>query len=472
MPETSLEEELAIQRQYERAAHASDDRFVVELVAREFEPPDQQMERVVRSLQMTVGFAGQNVPFYQTRFREAGFDAGVVQSVADMENLPILRRTDVQNYFDALKCSHVPRDLGRTYVTQSSGSTGQPVSVRRTRYDQLLFAILWQRHPRWFRLNLLARFARIRSGGSLARNQDGSTNRDGATKVLSRWLYAGQFYRTGDEFHFNQSNPIPHQLDWLTLNRPSYVMTRPEVMEMWALENNGRPLPESVSGLIAVSSRLSGAARHRIETSFGIPIHQNYGLNEVGLVAIRCEAGNYHVHSESCCCEIVDDSGVAVAPGREGRLLVTSFANHAMPLLRYDTTDLATAGDGPCPCGRTLPHFRDVVGRYRRYALTPPGTRKRVEGLISTIGHLPDHVVEGLQQYQVWQSRDDGFELRVRTKRAISDELRHAIATYWSELEAQLGERRRFRLVRVEEIPSGPGDKGTDFYSEFYDSAS
>ena len=151
MPETSLEEELAIQRQYERAAHASDDRFVVELVAREFEPPDQQMERVVRSLQMIVDFAGQSVPFYQTRFREAGFDAGVVQTVGDMENLPILRRTDVQNHFDTLKCSQVPSDLGRTYVTQSSGSTGQPVSVRRTRYDQLLFAILWQRHPRWFR---------------------------------------------------------------------------------------------------------------------------------------------------------------------------------------------------------------------------------------------------------------------------------------------------------------------------------
>ena len=102
--------------------------------------------------------------------------------------------------------------------------------------------------------------------------------------------------------------------------------------------------------------------REHIERSFGCPIHQNYGLNEIGLVATRCDAGRYHVHSEHCIVEIVGPDGRSVAPGETGRLIVTGLNNWAMPLLRYDADDLGTAVEGPCPCGRTLPSFGDVVG--------------------------------------------------------------------------------------------------------------
>ncbi len=49
--------------------------------------------------------------------------------------------------------------------------------------------------------------------------------------------------------------------------------------------------------------------RTHIERSFGVPAHQNYGLNEVGLVAARCEAGRYHVHAENCHVEIIGEDG-------------------------------------------------------------------------------------------------------------------------------------------------------------------
>ena len=52
-----------------------------------------------------------------------------------------------------------------------------------------------------------------------------------------------------------------------------------------------------------------------------------------------------------------------------------------MPLIRYDTGDLAQAVEGPCPCGRTLPSFGEIAGRYRRFAGLPDHTRDRVRVL-------------------------------------------------------------------------------------------
>ena len=43
-------------------------------------------------------------------------------------------------------------------------------------------------------------------------------------------------------------------------------------------------------------------------------------------------------------------------------LVVTPFFNFAMPLIRYDTGDIAVAA-AACPCGRCLPKLSRIVGR-------------------------------------------------------------------------------------------------------------
>jgi hypothetical protein len=53
--------------------------------------------------------------------------------------------------------------------------------------------------------------------------------------------------------------------------------------------------------------------------------------------------------------EIVDEAGAPCAAGRAGRFVVTGLMNLAVPLMRYDSDDLVTALDGPCPCGRNGP---------------------------------------------------------------------------------------------------------------------
>ncbi len=60
-----------------------------------------------------------------------------------------------------------------------------------------------------------------------------------------------------------------------------------------------------------------------------------------------------------------------------------------MPLLRYDTGDLARTADGPCRCGRPLPLLDSVEGRANESIVRRDGTlvptRAIVDGLAKII---------------------------------------------------------------------------------------
>jgi phenylacetate-coenzyme A ligase PaaK-like adenylate-forming protein len=95
------------------------------------------------------------------------------------------------------------------------------------------------------------------------------------------------------------------------------------------------------------------------------------------------------VQSESVLLEIVDDAGRACAPGRAGRVVVTSLHNFATPLIRYELGDLAEFG-APCACGRSLPVISRVLGRSRSTPSSSEfGDRNSVSGNSVTV-HLID----------------------------------------------------------------------------------
>jgi phenylacetate-CoA ligase len=63
--------------------------------------------------------------------------------------------------------------------------------------------------------------------------------------------------------------------------------------------------------------------------------------------------------------ETVRADDTPCADGEEGRILVTTMANGAMPLLRYDIGDIGVLG-GACGCGLSLPKLTLTVGRERQ----------------------------------------------------------------------------------------------------------
>jgi phenylacetate-CoA ligase len=329
-----------------------------------------------------------------------------------------------------------------------------------------MFGILWHRQARWFRYDPKGCFVKIRIPATIPRREDGSRVPNGSVLESPAWRYVGKFFVTGPEVTFGTSNPIEQQVAWLRRFRPDYLLSYPGGFEELGLACESSAPVDSLKSLLGISGSATPGLRAWIERTYGLPFHQNYGLNEIGIVAARCAAGRYHVHAEHCVVEIVDSQGRPVPPGESGHLLVTALRNLAMPLIRYDTGDIAVATEGACPCGRTLPSFREIVGRYRRYAGLPPGTRERTRALGEVFEKMPAELVRNLRRYQFYQTRDNRFEVRLRTAGPMPPEFGARIRECW---QAVAGDPP-VPLAIVEDAPivDSPGGKFLDFDSEFY----
>ena len=304
----------------------------------------------------------------------------------------------------------------------------------------------------------------IRIAGQLPRGDDRRELADGETSRLPAWLNVGGDFATGPFLGFNVTNSPDAQIAWLREHKPDYLVTFSELLEHLAFAAGDEKPAESLKGLLSISDQMTSDMLARIERSFSVPARQNYGLNEIGLVAARCEAGRYHVHTENCHVEIIADNGRACAPGEVGRLVVTGLKNWAMPLFRYDTDDLARASDGPCPCGRTLPTFLDIVGRYSRIAFLPEGTLGWVGELRKAIEETPIELVRDLRQFQIHQYRDNSFELRLLSRGPIAEAFEKRLQAAWS---AAAPLDQSLVIKSVEAIARAPGGKFQVFTSDF-----
>ena len=88
-----------------------------------------------------------------------------------------------------------------------------------------------------------------------------------------------------------------------------------------------------------------------------------YATADVGTVATGCgQQPGMHVTTDAVV-EIVDPkTGKQLGPGEEGEIVVTPF-DEVYPLIRFGTGDLSMFDDESCACGRTTPRLPKILGR-------------------------------------------------------------------------------------------------------------
>lgn len=123
------------------------------------------------------------------------------------------------------------------------------------------------------------------------------------------------------------------------------------------------PTPNAV---VTTSEMLFPGQRATIQEAFGAPVYDQYGCNEVNLVASECDRHDgWHYAMEACIVEVLDEQDRPVPDGGIGRIVATSLDNHTMPFIRYDTGDLGALDASTCSCGRGLARLRALNGRSR-----------------------------------------------------------------------------------------------------------
>ncbi|NOZ23155.1 MAG: phenylacetate--CoA ligase family protein [Planctomycetes bacterium] len=438
------------------------------LVESEFLAEEELRDWQRRCLTELIALAARDVRYYRDMFVHFGLRPEEIRDVSDLVRLPVLSRRNVIDLRDTLRLFDNQAEEPGVICTSSSGSTGHPVQVVHTESSMILTRLLHQRQLRWFRVDPAATFAWIRIPKDLIRS-DGKPLPPGETLHATAWPRIGSFVETGPFIAFSKSNCTEAKVEWLEAHRPNYLQAASAQLEHLALTFQDRPPMEGLRGLWAVGEPLTPGMRRRIEEVFRVPVHVAYGLDELGWIAVMCSEGRYHVHPERAIVEIVDDAGQPCAPGTPGHLLVTLLGNPAMPLLRYDTGDLAEPVAGPCSCGRTMPGFGPVIARAGRLRDLPPGTMERVSPLIEAMENLRLPLSTNLREYRVHQNSDNSFELRLITTGPMGDALKAHIHRVWG---ATGGQAPDLRIVEVDHLPQTQSGKFFQFTSAHMGAAS
>lgn len=462
---TTLAHEAVKHRRWQLKPEFAQLRIFEELLTNEFISPAEQLEWQIRALRDLLNYAVTQTPYYGQMFARLGLTTAAIAGPGDLPRLPILRKAEVIERADDLRARSLPPGQHMGGQSRSSGTTGRPVVVHHTVLSNNMFTFLWHRTVRWFGWDPRGTFLDVRIAQEVNRRQG-----SGGLVQSPHWSYLGQMFHTGPEYIFASSQPMAQQVAWVRQVQPHYALSYPGIFEEWLLANGGANPSPNLQSLLSGGSQLTPSLRQRLEQSYGVRVQDSYGLNEIGKVALRCEAGRFHVHTEHCLVEIVRTDGQPAAPGETGHVLVTGFRNLAMPLIRYDTGDLAEVTAGPCPCGRTLPSFGDIAGRFVRYAGLPAGTRERVRALRGAVENSSPELLAFLRRYQICQDRQNNFQLKLSTAAPIPEAFRTAVQRAWETIPGF--PPTELTLVEVAEIPLSPSGKLLDFTSELYQDAS
>ena len=433
----------------------------------EFLAPGEQAARARRRLRGIVAYCATAVPYYRDLFARLKLRPEHVRGPEDLVLLPELDKTAILKERRRLCPERLPAGEHDGGSNASSGTTGAPVKVFRTLRTRQFDILFVQRQLRWYRFDPAGSMASLRVAENLAHVEPGRPIRLGESVKAETWTHLGGNFVTGPNFGFDSRNPMTEKIAWLDQIRPAYIHTTTAQLEHFALAMQEGPKLGSLRGLRAISEPLTPGMEARIEDTLGAPVHISYGMDEIGWVATRCEAGRYHVHAERFIAEIVDEDGEPCAPGEFGRVLVTDTANSAMPLLRYVTDDIAQAVEGPCPCGRTLPAIGPITGRYSQTESLPAGSLEIATALREAMEWLPPDLSAPLREYQVRQTRAGNFELHLVLAGTPAPGFSEYIGAAWRRaLTGGQSGNPTLAIRAVAEIPRTPSLKFMHFVSE------
>jgi phenylacetate-CoA ligase len=212
-------------------------------------------------------------------------------------------------------------------------------------------------------------------------------------------------------------------------------------------------------GVITIGETLTPARKEAIAGYFRAGIINRYGLREFG-----CWSGqncpespdSFHINTELVALEILKNDGTPAAPGETGKVVLTDLHNRVMPMIRYDTGDLAVAGpEEPCPCGRGFPLMGAVEGRSVECVVTPSG--RTVSAIVlgryfrdgGPMFERKDHI-RFMRHYQVIQEGLNEVRLLVVPENGF-DETRARLLI--RDVERLLGGEMRVAVDTVTEIP-------------------
>jgi phenylacetate-CoA ligase len=356
----------------------------------------------VNKIKDIVTYAYEHTQYYRNLLDKNNLVPEDITSIADLEKIPVLTKSDIQIYGDhMLSDIYNKKDLIKD---ASGGSTGEPtIFFKDLSYHQLRSADQL-RHDRWSGWDLGDRFALIWGA-----QRDLKATQSFREFIVSR--YIARIWEL-DAFEMNKIK-MDAYVKTLEKIQPKMILGYANALVAFSeflIKNYPNHLI-SPKGIISSAETLTQSKRETIEKAFGCKVLNRYGSREVGLIASECQQqSGLHINVDNVHVEIVKN-GKVVPIGESGDILVTDLSNKGMPLIRYSLGDIGRLSKEMCSCGRTLPLMKSVEGRSGDFFVAHDGSL--VHGEYFT--HL-FYGIEGVIKFQMVQESLVDIQLKIVSK--------------------------------------------------------
>jgi phenylacetate-CoA ligase len=305
-------------------------------------------------------------PFHRERLGGAG-----PLGIAELPQLPVMHKRDLIDSFEEIATDrrltgaaleqHMrgiaagdPLLFGEYRVMNTGGTSGTSTYVPFDRsswhsvlapYVSLALSAGFgpRVFPRW-------RTASVTAGGPLhMTNRMATSNRSPIYPTL----------------RLDVTTPISQLADALERFRPHVLTGYPSVIAALAEEQATGRMRIEPRWVLCGSEQLLARDRAAIRDAWCEPLDVYATTETGGVLASECPAHEgLHLREETCIVEAVDARERPVADGEPAAgLLVTSWVNQTVPIVRYLIDDPVTIVSEPCACGRSTRRIVSLTGR-------------------------------------------------------------------------------------------------------------
>lgn len=403
-------------------------------------------------LRAVIRNAYENVALYRAKWEAAGLSPEDIQTVNDLEKLPLTSKEDFR-LADPAEIHSTAIQPHRCFTITTSGSTGSPMQFRIDEKKALLdTALSIPKH--------LVGLPPVGVGRAV---RDFLWRRDIAFMAIvmkEEYLYHQMFW-TMKHTVVEALEPVDTHIKEINRKRPEVLYTYPSVLRTVCIRARESKVVMHQPALIMVVGEVVDAPlRESARQVFDTDLLDVYGSTEAGHIAAQCsEHAGLHILSAKVILELIDDQGGKVEDGERGRVVVTDLFSRATPLIRYTGLgDYAVCSARPCACGRSYPLLDRIEGRIADTVVLPDGRKILPYQLTLILQGVPF-----LGKFQIRQEQPDLLRIllvkdRVPEAEAVSFAPESPIGQdILRRFEQALEARVRIELVTVEEIQPPPG---------------
>lgn len=323
----------------------------------------------VEHFRQIVAFACQRYPFYRDLYREHGVEQPDIRSINDFMSLPVVTKVMIRNHL---------HEFTGAYKLNTGGTTGTPFSFY---VDKDAWAREWAHmHRIWSFLDYNYRDLNLAFRGRNIGERNFIYNPVHHEYLVNTYKDLAHFADVFIKLTRQHSHYYVH-------GYPSSVYNFLVEAERVYSQNDLHEILMKIRGVLLQSEFPYEYMTEKFK-KYNLPWLSWYGHSEMCILAYDRQCNNQYTPMIT----------YGLAEIQDGHLLGTSYHNYDMPLIRYDTGDIAeaveTTANGLCKS------FRITAGRSGDYVTDCNGKQIPLTSLIFGRHHKAFDVVDHLQIHQ------------------------------------------------------------------------